>query len=198
MSAIYIKNVNNECLCNICSEKLEIGNSVGLKCNTLKHIFCYECILDWYKESNKNKNTQTVRNMCPICRKNGGFLPIHKNFNLIKGIHSFKDPVVKEHIVKTPIDNPKSNKYNILTDINPNKLPHECGAKLKTKNGYCECNAKSVFGGFCGKHSNYIKPQQPNLNNDPSSDINDPSSDINDSPSDNKIINPQNDDTLII
>jgi hypothetical protein len=191
MSAIYIKNVNNECLCNICSEKLEIGNSIGLKCDT-KHIFCYECILDWYKESNKNKNIHTVRNMCPICRKNGGFLPVHKNFDLIKGIHSFKDQVVKEHIVKPSIDKPKSNKSNII-DINPNKLPHECGAKLKTKNGYCECNAKSIFGGFCGRHANYSTAQQPHVNNNPPTDI-------NDSSSDNKTIanDLQNDDTLII
>lgn len=195
MSAIYIKNVNNECLCNICSEKLEIGNSVGLKCDTIKHIFCYECILDWYKESNKNKNIHTVKNMCPICRKNGGFLPVHKNFNLIKGIHSYKEPVVKEHIVKTPIDKPKSTKSTKLNiiDINPNKLPHECGAKLKTKNEYCKCNAKSIFGGFCGRHANYSTVQQPIVNNNPPTDINDSSS------NDKSITNDlQNDDTLII
>ena len=119
--------------------------------------------------------------MCPICRKNGGFLPVHKNFNLIKGIHAFKEPVVKEPVVKElvvkePITKSKSNKSNII-DINPNKLPHECGVKLKTKNGYCECSAKLLYGGFCGRHANYITthPPTPIVNNNKIADINDPS-----------------------
>jgi hypothetical protein len=142
MSAKFIKNDDNTFLCNICAEKIETNNAIGLKCSPKKHIFCYECILDWYKELNKNKNTNnyTIRNMCPICRKNGGLLPIHNNFKVIKGIHDIKKDV-------EPIN--EINKLN----INPDKLSTHCGAKLKTKDGYCMSIGKKQYGGFCGKHS---------------------------------------------
>ena len=133
MPAKFIKNNDNSFLCNICSENIEVNNAIGLKCNPTKHIFCYECILDWYKELNKNRNTHnySIRNMCPICRKNGGSLPINEKFKTIKGIHDIKKDEEIIHI----------------------KLPHECGAKLKTKDGYCKSTGRQCYNGFCGKHS---------------------------------------------
>ena len=125
-------------VCNICSDTISNNNGVGLKCNPTKHIFCYECIYDWYKQLNKTKNgnNYTIKNMCPICRKNGGFLPINNNFKIIKGIHEIKD----ETILTT------------CPDINPNKLLTQCGVKFKTKDGFCQSHGKTIYGGLCGIH----------------------------------------------
>ena len=162
MPAKFIKN-DNSCLCNICSDPISTDNAVALKCNPTKHIFCYECILDWYKELNKNKNTNNynIKNMCPICRKNGGLLPVHKKFKVIKGIHDIKEN-------ENPINN-EVIKINIV-EINPDKKSNECGAKLKTKDKYCQYIGKSIYGGFCGIHAkcnkstNQISEQSSNEN----------------------------------
>lgn len=145
MSAKFVKN-DDSCLCNICSETIELNDTIGLKCNPKKHIFCYECILDWYVQSNKNTSlgNYNMRNMCPICRKSGGLLPVHTKFKSIKGIHDFKENV--NSLIN------ETSKLNIL-DINPSKLPKTCGAKLKTKTGYCVNIGKQIYGGFCGIHS---------------------------------------------
>ena len=64
--------------CNICSEIIDDNKIIGLKCDPIKHIFCYDCIFSWYKQLNKKKKNSnyTITTMCPICRKNGGHLPI--------------------------------------------------------------------------------------------------------------------------
>jgi hypothetical protein len=36
--------------------------------------------------------------------------------------------------------------------INPLKKIDECGAKFKSKDGYCTSKSKELFGGFCGLH----------------------------------------------
>lgn len=140
MTAKFIKNDNNNnILCNICADNIIDNNAVGLKCNPIKHVFCYECIYDWYKELKKNKyaNNYTIKNMCPICRKNGGLLPTHPKYKSIVGIHNII------------VNNTEETK---TLDINPHKLPHQCGVKLKTKDGYCVAYGKKMYGGFCGKH----------------------------------------------
>lgn len=121
--------------CNICSEKINDNELIRLKCNPSKHFFCYTCILDWYKEVKKLKYTNFyTQNMCPICRKNGGLLPLIDLNNTItvpiKGIHK---------IVK---DNKTNNKI---------KLP-VCGFKLKTKDGFCQVIGKEKYSGLCGIH----------------------------------------------
>ena len=154
MSAKFVKN-DNSCLCNICAETIVSNNAIGLKCNPTKHIFCYECISDWYTEliKNKHSNNYSIKNMCPICRKNGGLLPIHPKFKSIKGIHDIKEVV-------TPAINETSK--STISNINPDKLPYQCGAKLKTKTGYCESTGKPIYGGFCGRHANcYVQKTAP-------------------------------------
>ena len=47
MSA-YLINHQNNFTCNICSEVIPEKRVIGLKCNVKKHIFCYDCINDWY------------------------------------------------------------------------------------------------------------------------------------------------------
>jgi len=169
MSAKFVKN-DNSCLCNICAETIVSDNAIGLKCNPTKHIFCYECILDWYKEliKNKNSNNYSIKNMCPICRKSGGLLPVYDKFISIKGIHDIKE-VIK------PVITSKLNTLNIVTNIpniDPNKQPHKCGAKLKTKTGYCEFVGKPIYGGFCGKHSNFnVQVTSENITQDIIQDI---------------------------
>lgn len=131
--AKFINTENTEIIykCNICSEDIENDQIIGLKCNPLKHIFCYECISEWYisLKGNKNYGNYTINNMCPICRKSGGLLPLH-NTPYIKGIHH----------------------YNTKNTIKINELPKECGVKLKTKDGCCKSMGKSKYGGFCGIH----------------------------------------------
>ena len=139
---INISSLNNIlCKCNICLEDIEDDKIVSLICHP-SHIFCYDCIFDWYKEiknSINNHNNYSHKNICPICRKNGGFLPIHSNYIPIKGINIFEKKV--------------NNSKNInFININPNKQSHECGVKLKTKPGYCLSLGKNKYGGFCGKH----------------------------------------------
>jgi hypothetical protein len=104
-------------------------------------------------------NNYTIKNMCPICRKNGGLLPVNSKFKTIVGIH---DTVTNKLPV---IDNTK--KIEIL-DINPNKLPFQCGVKLKTKDGYCVAFGKKIYGGFCGKH---CKNQKTNIVEDNSQNV---------------------------
>jgi hypothetical protein len=66
------------------------------------------------------------------------------NFRIFKNIHIFKKIVKKSDIQNVP-------------QINPNKLPHECGAKFSSKIGYCVALGKNKYNGFCGIHKNLNK-----------------------------------------
>lgn len=131
---IFIKNDSmNIFFCNICSEEINKDNMVRLKCDPDKHYFCYSCILDWFKEVKKLRYTNHyIANMCPICRKNGGFLPVNDGIVPIKGIH----------VIKTVNKNTKASVENVA----------KCGVKLKTKDGFCQCVGKEAYGGLCGIH----------------------------------------------
>lgn len=62
--------------CNICCEDIQESRLVTLKCNP-NHIFCYDCISDWYFELLKSKNViYHEKCTCPICKKFGGYLPL--------------------------------------------------------------------------------------------------------------------------
>ena len=120
-------NHDNRFICNICTEIIPINQIIGLKCNYKKHIFCYTCIKDWYLETKMNvksiynHNYNSIR-MCPICRKNGGYLPnINKEYK--KDIH-YKD----------------------------NELKKTCGYKLKNKNEYCMSIGHSKYDYKCKRH----------------------------------------------
>jgi hypothetical protein len=147
MTAKFLnKTLEDNLLCNICNEELKINESICLICNPTKHVFCYDCIYNWYKElnlkSNHYHNNYSIKTMCPICRKNGGLLPVFKNYKLIKNVHFKK---------KVPI---------II-----------CGSKLKLKDGYCSFIGKSCYGGLCGKHYNHNNTIINTINNDNSKDI---------------------------
>ena len=130
---------DNKYLCNICSDPISKDKIISLKCNPDKHIFCYDCIKEWYCEiSNKKKHKHhhenyTIITMCPICRCNGGLLPVYKNDIPIKGVN---------------------NMINIIPINIPSQkvLSHKCNAKFKTKEGYCQSLGKPMYNGFCGLH----------------------------------------------
>jgi len=142
-NAKFIKNtLNIKYKCNICSDEIEPTKVIGLSCNPSKHIFCYDCIYDWYKELKKKKygGNYTMLNMCPICRKNGGLLPLIEKISFIKGLHYISD----------------SKKSEI--DIDDNKI---CGYKLCSKNGFCQAKGNKLYAGLCGKHKS--KKSLPNI-----------------------------------
>jgi len=124
-------NHDNKFICNICSENIPSNQIIGLKCNYKKHIFCFTCINDWYLEtkinvkSSYNHNYDLIR-MCPICRKNGGYLP---NLN---------------------------NKFKKEIHYKGSELKRTCGYKLKNKNEYCMSIGHSKYNDNCRRHFNII------------------------------------------
>ena len=129
---IIDKNDNDkEYICNICSDTIIDDTIIGLNCDPNKHIFCYTCILDWYiilKKKHSNYGNYSILTMCPICRKNGGKLPVCNDVTPINNLHYIK-----------------KNKYNGIL----------CGTPLKS-NPYKTCCSRglSKFGGKCGIHKN--------------------------------------------
>lgn len=157
--AKFINNNNGQkYLCNICSDEIPNDKIVGLKCNPKKHIFCYDCINDWYVQLNKKKKNSNypILNICPICRKKGGLLPVYNDTKPIKNIHILKSVSNKICGVKL-----KSNdnfckfigKFDGYCKKHSNQtIINTCGVKLKSKEGFCESVGKECYGGFCGKH----------------------------------------------
>jgi len=168
----------NTYFCNICTDNVKEENIVRLKCNPSKHIFCYDCIYDWYIELKKQR--QRLCTMCPICRKNGGTLPLN-NKTYIKNIHNDPNKVPdiicgyqlvrkkslctsigyqhydnlcskhylykQKHNINTKIDTKIDTLIDTLTNTTIDTKPNmcvviqsnkECGAKLKTKDGFCK------------------------------------------------------------
>jgi len=181
--AIFIKNSGLKYLCNICSEEINDDKIIGLKCNPDKHIFCYDCIVEWYKElkskKNNNKMNYNTINMCPICRDNGGLIPIYKNDEIIKGIHiinkSKNDTFIKcgiklltKNKYCTFIGKPEHNNlcgvhahlYKPPINSTNNSNINQCGFKYITKDGYCKLTGKSEFNNLCKIH---YKKNQTNI-----------------------------------
>ena len=147
--AKYINNNNDKC--NICMENDINNKMIMLKCNS-KHIFCYECIHDWYKQIlNFTKtlcNNYKIKTMCPICRKNGGKIPMNNKFIYNKLIH-YTQPFKEycEEISKNgnPCKNYKLNnsKYcNIHKKIINNINVTICGHILKDGINTCRRKCK--------------------------------------------------------
>lgn len=180
--AKFIQNNSNlKYICNICSDEITPNKIIGLGCDPSKHIFCYDCIYDWYNQlkNQKYRNNYTILNMCPICRKNGGLLPFDENKKFVKGLHyitniensqidTYENKICGYKLCsKNGFCKAKSNNLygklcgkhhkNKEIHINPEKLPNECGVKLKTKNGYCKSKGCEKYNGHCGIHKNSVE-----------------------------------------
>lgn len=138
------KNMNTY-VCNICSESIEENKIVRLKCNPTKHIFCYDCIYDWYKFLKKplSFGNYTIKTMCPICRKNGGLLLLPDGKHFEQGIH---------------VNNLSD------TDIDTDTSIKECGYKLKSSNNTCIVIGNTLYDGLCKTHFK-IKIKENNATN---------------------------------
>lgn len=142
---------NNKHVCNICSEEIEKDKVIGLKCDPKKHVFCYDCIISWYIQVNSSSiNNYPIKNMCPVCRKNGGLIPVYKDDKPLKNIN-YTSSYIK----------------NNLIIMNPDKLPFECGIKFMTSNNFCKLKGNQDFSGFCKKHMKFheLYVQHQLLNN---------------------------------
>ena len=131
--ALIIKDSSKEYKCNICDDTILNDTIIGLHCDPYKHIFCYQCILDWYtvlKKKTHYANYQMVT-MCPICKQNGGKIPICNDVTPIKGIHTMKP--IKPFII--------------------------CGASLKSNpSKKCSARGNDKYGGKCHYHKNIDNP----------------------------------------
>lgn len=96
--------MNHTFLCNICAEDInDLSKKVVLKCNP-QHIFCYDCIFDWYFKNKGNNSSASSGNMykyatCPICQKNGGFLTLPEGKTGIENVH-FPKKIVQSYTYK--------------------------------------------------------------------------------------------------
>ena len=86
------------------------------------------------KSNKKNYDYVSIANMCPICRKSGGLLPLYNNCIYVNGIHQVTKVL--------PI--------NLVNPIIPTNI---CGSKFLTKTGFCQLTGKAQYGGFCCKHA---------------------------------------------
>lgn len=129
--AILINDPFTEYKCNICSEIIEKGKIIGLKCNFKKHIFCYSCIYDWYKEI--SYNSLYTKQMCPICRKKGGALPHLSDVPFHKHVHYFPE----NHI-----------------------FIQNCGCQLKNKKTTCFVIGKPENNFKCVRHLPKLKKEE--------------------------------------
>lgn len=125
-------------ICNICTDVINIDDLIVLKCNN-SHVFCYDCIFSWYKLCEKNIGGyhEYIHRMCPICKKDGGLLPLKNDITPIKYIHQI--PMCKQ----------LGCTYECATDIQL-KYKKPDGNCIKH---YCELNSLCQFK---HKYSNNI------------------------------------------
>lgn len=55
----------DDAICSICRQKPE-GSFVTLTCN---HVFCYECLFEWFTNHEEGSNPNDSHRRCPNCRK---------------------------------------------------------------------------------------------------------------------------------
>ena len=81
--------INDNNLCNICSQPLLPDDTIKLQCH---HEYHYECIKAWYKKTMENVHgsASSKSRECPYCRKSGGYLPLREGDQYMKDIHSPK------------------------------------------------------------------------------------------------------------
>ena len=118
-------------ICYICSEKIaDVSDVEILKCH---HKFCYECIYNWYEtiinKINYGFNNYQIRNECPVCRKDGGYLKLKEKDNYVQYIHG------------------KLKKHQLDTIL--------CSAPLLDGESNCKKNGVPKYGFYCSLHKNF-------------------------------------------
>jgi hypothetical protein len=145
-----LKSDNNEkYICNICADDIDCNSElIQLKCNP-NHYFCYKCIYDWYLKCDKytGYGNQYPERTCPICKKNGGYLPLNSNYETIDTIHDVPKCCFYSHI-KCPYVVKENNLCLKHLKYTNNKCSiHECekplysiydNNTLKNKTYYCD------------------------------------------------------------
>jgi len=139
----YATNVNPDehiRYCNICTDVIDNTNSIVLECNQ-NHYFCYQCIYDWYIICNKKNYDSNYRSrMCPICKKDGGYLPINDQFQLVDGIHNLPKCTFSNKYIKKCHDGIYMNELckthyvhtnaKCLHQVYKNGVAEDCGKKI--------------------------------------------------------------------
>lgn len=138
--------------CQICMEHID-GNIVRLKCNPDNHVFCEECITNWYKELKKNKykycydsENEYIQRMCPMCRLDGGLLPLFKLENYIPSIHERKLYKDKSKIKLCGFEITKENK-----SCRTCKLPNGDNQEVREIRT-CKRQGIKKYNGLCAQH----------------------------------------------
>ena len=153
--------VDSEKCCTICNDSFE--NETGdiitpLKCG---HKFHHSCIKEWYLKNkkivgNSKKTSNHTMRSCPLCRKQGGYLPLKDGETPIKDIHKECEDNVAPKVVK----NKKVPIFTELMEYYPYS-PNTCQAILKSKPGVqCFCKAKwglpESSAKYCGRHKSLL------------------------------------------
>lgn len=174
--------INDSCnsynTCNICADNINNDDIIVLKCN-ITHTFCYDCILSWYKSCEKNIYSyyEYIHRMCPICKCDGGLLPLKPGIDPIKYIHDIpkcKMEGCKDEIAtKKDLNNHSSDglclrHYCLEHKLCQYKMKHShssCLLPIQDNKIYCTehfnyttkyfCNAKLKSGFICPKKANY-------------------------------------------
>ena len=120
---------NNNEICLISGNKINKDKNIKLSCN---HIFDYESLVEAFKIQKKYSYHLFI---CPYCRKDvNGYLPLHSDYEHIKGITSIK------------------NTFFDYWGINTNKCEY---ILTKGKNKYNKCNKNKKFYNlkYCSLHN---------------------------------------------
>ena len=134
------ENFNDEKLCLICYDKYDENHTkkdkmlpVKLKCG---HVFHYECIYMTYK----SKQTNSKLRQCPLCRKDGGFLPLIPGQGPQKYIHLEYAKLKNNETINIELI-PGKCKYILKTGKNAGC---QCKFGIKTDEGYCNMHYKKI------------------------------------------------------
>jgi len=162
LNAKFIKVIDNiKYNCNICTEEIPNDKVVSLGCNPLKHIFCYDCIFDWYNQLKLKPNISNygMIRMCPICRENGGYLPLYGN-KYVRGIHGTKcNQIIIEHKKCGYIMN--LSKHSGDKELFSETIMDENTLK---NNSTCNNNGYNKYEGLCKLHKTIKDEHEKKMN----------------------------------
>jgi len=128
-----------ETICPTCLDPIDQDELIRLQCY---HAFHYDCAVSWYKIA--NKDPKNIRS-CPLCRKDGGYLPLKIGEKPIKDIHYCEDEQIKSvaknlNTMVYPWSNNQLTFYKCQAIIKSKKSPNygkECKNHIYNSGLYC-------------------------------------------------------------